>query len=110
MVFIAQGLTDAVANFGHRVDKFNKRSSARRTAHNQKDLDRDNTRLSQSRGGIAHNNSHAPVGHHRLRGHIDPKVASRGRGGDSRTRVLNNVSVARRMRDNDPINIDRPLG
>ena len=80
------------------------------SAHNAMDLQRDKERLSQSRGGIAHSNTHQPVGHMRLQGHMDNKVAGKGRGGDSRTRISNNVSVARRMRDNDPINIDRPLG
>ena len=84
--------------------------SHKHTSHNVKDLSRDERRLTNVRGGIARDNHHQPVGHHRLRGHIDKKVASMGRGGDSRTAVLNNNSVARRKRDNDPINIDRPLG
>jgi hypothetical protein len=79
------------------------------SAHNAMDLERDTERLSQSRGGIA-TETHQPIPHHRLQGHMDAEIAQMGRGGDSRTRVSNNVSVVRRMRDNDPINIDRPLG
>ena len=82
----------------------------KQTSHNQPDADRDKQRLVQSRGGISSDNTHAPVGHHRQQGHIDPKVASMPRGGDSRTVVSNNNSVVRRKRDNDAINIDRPLG
>ena len=78
--------------------------------HNMLDRNRDKQRLSQSRGGIAPSNSHQPVGHHRLRGHTDPKVALKPRGGDSRTVVPNKNNVVRRIRDNDAINIDRPLG
>jgi len=79
------------------------------SAHNNMDLQRDTERLNQTRGGIVSDN-HAPIKHDRLKGHMDEKVAVMGRGGDSRTRVSNNNNVARRMRDNDPINIDRPLG
>ena len=78
------------------------------SALNAMDLERDTKRLSQSRGGISSDNTHAPVGHMRQRGHIDN--LSQRAGGDTRQRVLNNNNVARRKRDNDPINIDRPLG
>jgi len=77
-------------------------------ANNEMDLNREEARrdnLSQSA-----TNTNRPVEHHRLQGHMDKEVARMGRGGDSRTRVLNNNNVARRMRDNDSINIDRPLG
>ena len=84
--------------------------SHKHTSHNQKDLSRDEKRLTGTRGGIAPTNSHQPVGHHRLRGHTDPKVALKPRGGDSRTVVPNKNNVVRRIRDNDAINIDRPLG
>ena len=82
--------------------------SHKHTSHNQKDLSRDEKRLTNVRGGIAHSNNHQPVGHMRQRGHIDN--LSQRAGGDARQRVLNNNNVARRKRDNDPINIDRPLG
>jgi len=119
MVFILNKLTQSLASHASAREKATSRRHAReareareakQTSHNQVDLKRDTARLSQSRGGIAHSNTHQPVGHMRLRGHMDKKVAGMGRGGDSRTRISNNVSVARRMRDNDPINIDRPLG
>ena len=80
------------------------------TSHNQKDLSRDERRLTGIRGGIAPDNHHKPVGNHKLMGHRDLRVSLKSRGGDSKTRVLNNNSVQRRKRDNDPINIDRPLG
>ena len=115
MVFILNKLTQSLASHASAREKARMRRQAREkrlsnTSHNQMDLKRDTARLSQSRGGIAHSNNHQPVGHMRLQGHMDNKVAGKGRGGDSRTRISNNVSVARRMRDNDPINIDRPLG
>ena len=46
----------------------------------------------------------------RLLGHIDSLIAKHPRGADIRHRVASRVSIARRMRDNDSINIDRPLG
>jgi len=84
--------------------------SHKHTSHNNKDLSRDERRLTGTRGGIAPSNSHQPVGHMRQRGHIDPKVALKPRGGDSRTVVPHKNNISRRLRDNDAINIDRPLG
>lgn len=92
------GITDAI-----------KLAKLARTAHNHLDIIREHARTHQQRGGIVADN-HAPVPHHRLKGHMDKLVAKMGRGGDERQRVPNNVSVARRMRDNDTIIVDRPLG
>ena len=80
-----------------------------KTNINHTEKHRDMDRLSQSRGGIVADN-HPPIPHFRLKGYMDNEVGKRGRGGDIRTRVPNNVSVARRMRDNDKIIVDRPLG
>lgn len=77
-------------------------------ANNALDLERE---LARKRNMPQSATNGAPVvENHRLQGHMDKKVARMGRGGDERTRVLNNNNVARRMRDNDPINVDRPLG
>ena len=113
MVFILNSLTQSLASHASSREKARMRRQAREkrlsnTSHNQMDLKRDTERLSQSRGGVVHNNNHAPVGHMRQRGHIDN--LSQRAGGDARHQVLNNNNVARRKRDNDPINIDRPLG
>lgn len=114
MVFILNKLTQSLASHASAREKARMRRQAREkrlsnTSHNQMDLKRDTARLSQSRGGIA-TETHQPIPHHRLQGHIDPKVAVAGRGGDRRDRLKNSNSVVRRMRDNDPINVDRPLG
>ena len=77
-------------------------------ANNNMDLDREEARrdnLSQSA-----TNTNRPVNNHRFKGHMDSKVAPMARGGDNRTILKNRVSVMRRMRDNDRINIERPLG
>ena len=118
MVFILNSLTQSLSSMASKREKATSRRHAReareareakQTSHNQMDLKRDTARLSQSRGGIA-TETHQPIPHHRLQGHIDPKVAVAGRGGDRRDRLKNSNSVVRRMRDNDPINVDRPLG
>lgn len=53
---------------------------------------------------------HSPINHFRYMGHMSQAVAKMARGGDNRTILKNAVSVMRRMRDNDRINIERPLG
>ena len=79
------------------------------SAHNAMDLERDTERLSQSRGGIA-TETHQPIPHHRLKGYMNKKVETMARGGDNRTVIPNAVSVMRRIRDNDRITQNRPLG
>jgi hypothetical protein len=68
-------------------------------------------RLLSRRGDMAVLGSvHRPINHHRYMGHMDKKVSQMARGGDNRTRLQNAVSVMRRMRDNDNIIVERPLG
>jgi len=57
-----------------------------------------------------HTEGHRPITHYRLGGYMDAKISQKARGGDNRTILQNKVSVMRRMRDNDKINVERPLG
>lgn len=109
MVFILNKLTQSLSTSASKREKARMRRKAREqrlshSSHNQMDLQRDSARLSQSRGGVAHNNAHAPVGHMRQ------QLTMKPRGGDSRTKLPNRNNQIRRVRANDVMTIDRPLG
>ena len=83
--------------------KIDKLITLGRTTHNTIDLIRDIHRKQQTRGGIVVD-SHNPIKHFRNQLTLKP------RGGDSRTVVPNRNEQIRRIRANDLLTKDRPLG